>query len=118
MHIFLLSSLLFLQLLTYTLFSVVTGLEPVVAIAFVRARLVDAISVLANVRVFSTLIDVPAFVRADLSVALRTDARKRPDQVLAREFTIVRRRHTLVNVYEERVILRVIFKFNVIIIIF
>jgi len=87
------------SILTNALFPIVTCLEPVEAITFVRARLIDAISVLAHVHVFSTLIDVSAFIRADLSVTLGTDARKRPDQVLAREFAIVRRRQTLVNVY-------------------
>lgn len=95
----LLISLLLLQVLTYALLSVVTGLEPVKAIAFVRARLVDTISVLAHVHIFSTFVDVPTLVRADLSVTLGTDARKRSDQVLAREFAIVRRCHALVDVY-------------------
>jgi len=95
----LLISLLLPKVLTYALLSVVTGLEPVIAIAFVRARLIDAISVLAHVRIFSTLVDVPTLISADLSVTLGTDACKRSDQVLAREFAIVRRRHALVNVY-------------------
>lgn len=82
----------------YALLSVITGLKPIVAIAFVRARQVDAISVLTGVRVFGTLVDVSTFVRTDLSVSLGTDTSKRPDQVLAREFTIVCRRQAFVDV--------------------
>lgn len=68
---------------TYAPFSVRTGLEPVVAVALVRARHVDTITVPTNVvrTTGHTLVDVPALVgRArHLCVSLGTDAGKRTD---------------------------------------
>lgn len=79
-----------------------TGFKAVVAIAFVRARQVDAKSVLTQIRVVRALVDIPALFRAHLHVSFGADARERTDQIFTRVFTVVGRRLALVHVCSEQ----------------
>lgn len=75
-------------------------LEAVVAEALVTPVQVNATAVLAEAGVDGALIDVLALVRHPyLLVARRADAHEGTDQILALEFTVVRRRRAFVDVW-------------------
>lgn len=75
-------------------------LETVVAEALVTPFHVDATTVLAEAGVNGALVDILALVcHPYLLVARRADAHEGADQILALEFTVVRRRRAFVDVY-------------------
>jgi hypothetical protein len=78
----------------------VRGFVTLVTITPERALQIDAVAVLAQVRVGSALVDVSAVVcQPDLGVALGTDAHERTNQILALELAIVGWGDALVHVY-------------------
>ena len=85
--------------ITEALFPVCTRLESIETFALVRPLRVDAVSVLAQVRIGSAFINVSAIIRhAHLREALRTYAHEGSNQVFARELAIICWRGALVNV--------------------
>jgi len=84
---------------TNALLSVRAGYKSFIAFALVGSFSIDAVTILAKVRISGAFVDVAAIVRhANLSVPFWADAHKGADEVLTGEFAVICRCSAFIHI--------------------